>query len=179
MNPIILCVQIHLDRIWGNDLSSSLHRFLDPQLRSLKKVESNSFKWTIMLVLFGTLLVATAPFVLVGPPSWWPGIPASLPVIFFTAVTIGSGWKTHEAWKRERDSLVKRVECGPCWIDVSFETTDIHSLWNQLKGDLQELLIASIVVCQGEHGWDNYLLLHHFDSTVELDKLPTQGDQNA
>jgi hypothetical protein len=29
----------------------------------------------------------------------------------------------------------------------------------------------AIVVCQGERGWDDYLLLHHFDSSVPLDQL--------
>jgi hypothetical protein len=28
---------------------------------------------------------------------------------------------------------------------------------------------ACIVTCQGERGWDDYLLLHHYDRTVRLD----------
>lgn len=28
---------------------------------------------------------------------------------------------------------------------------------------------AVIAYCQGEHGWDDYLLLDHFDPTVQLD----------
>jgi hypothetical protein len=30
---------------------------------------------------------------------------------------------------------------------------------------------AAIVVCEGELGWDDYLLLHHFNSDEELDEL--------
>jgi hypothetical protein len=28
---------------------------------------------------------------------------------------------------------------------------------------------SCIVTCQGENGWDDYLLLHHYDPAVELD----------
>src|SRR5690349_15926796 len=30
---------------------------------------------------------------------------------------------------------------------------------------------ASIVTCTGSRGWDNYLLLHHFEGGVQLDRL--------
>jgi hypothetical protein len=30
---------------------------------------------------------------------------------------------------------------------------------------------STIVVCQGSRGWDNYRLLHHFDSEQVLDKM--------
>lgn len=28
---------------------------------------------------------------------------------------------------------------------------------------------SCIVTCQGEHGWDDYLLLHHYDRTLVVD----------
>jgi hypothetical protein len=34
-----------------------------------------------------------------------------------------------------------------------------------------ELGAAAILVCQGEHGWDEYLLLRHFDPCQALDAL--------
>ena len=34
-----------------------------------------------------------------------------------------------------------------------------------------ELAAAAIVVCRGEHGWDEYLLLRHFDPCQALDAL--------
>jgi hypothetical protein len=30
---------------------------------------------------------------------------------------------------------------------------------------------SSIVACEGSRGWDNYLLLHHFDPAVVLDRV--------
>jgi hypothetical protein len=32
---------------------------------------------------------------------------------------------------------------------------------------------SCIVTCQGKHGWDDYLLLHHFDRTLIHDTPPT------
>jgi hypothetical protein len=34
---------------------------------------------------------------------------------------------------------------------------------------------ACIVTCQGERGWDDYLLLHHFDATLTRDIPPRTG----
>ena len=31
---------------------------------------------------------------------------------------------------------------------------------------------SSIVVCEGSRGWDNYLLLHHFQVGLGVDQLP-------
>lgn len=33
---------------------------------------------------------------------------------------------------------------------------------------------SCIVTCQGEHGWDDYLLLHHYDRTLVLDAPATR-----
>jgi hypothetical protein len=30
---------------------------------------------------------------------------------------------------------------------------------------------SCIVTCQGQHGWDDYLLLHHYDRTLIVDAL--------
>ena len=30
---------------------------------------------------------------------------------------------------------------------------------------------AAIATCEGKHGWDDYLLLHHYDRTLVLDTL--------
>lgn len=35
-----------------------------------------------------------------------------------------------------------------------------------------DLRRSSIVTCQGSRGWDDYRLLHHFDSRQPLDRLP-------
>ena len=35
-----------------------------------------------------------------------------------------------------------------------------------------QLASASIATCEGNRGWDDYLLLHHYDRTLDLDTLP-------
>jgi|ERR1051325_5070590 hypothetical protein len=56
------------------------------------------------------------------------------------------------------------------YINISLETEHPRKLWNALKRDVfkrrpmgPHLSRASIVVCQGRHGWEDYLTLHHFD----------------
>jgi len=58
-------------------------------------------------------------------------------------------------------------------LDLTFSTDNPVDLWEWLEAFLKhmELGKATIVVCQGDHGWDDYLLLHHFDRTLKLDKL--------
>ena len=35
---------------------------------------------------------------------------------------------------------------------------------------------AAMVVCEGEHGWDDYLLLHHWDRRFRLDSVPMSSN---
>jgi hypothetical protein len=60
-------------------------------------------------------------------------------------------------------------------INVNCNSSDPAILWAHLKRDIYEcdsvLPKASIVVCEGEAGWDDYLLLHHFDEDEELDSV--------
>ena len=35
----------------------------------------------------------------------------------------------------------------------------------------KELSRASIITATGSHGWDNYLLLHHYEQSEEIDTL--------
>ncbi len=58
------------------------------------------------------------------------------------------------------------------YININFTTDNTSQLWQRLQPEFkQNLLLArcSIVCCEGQNGWDNYLLLHHFDSTLVLD----------
>lgn len=66
---------------------------------------------------------------------------------------------------------------GP-YVNVMFDTDDAKTLWPVLHKHLflnrsigQQLSQAAIVTCEGRHGWDNYLLLHHFDQTLTLDEF--------
>jgi hypothetical protein len=66
------------------------------------------------------------------------------------------------------------------YLNIDYVTDDLPRLWSLLKKVLQDpttgpLLARSlIVVCQGEAGWDDYLLLHHFDPSEPLDRLPEE-----
>jgi hypothetical protein len=61
----------------------------------------------------------------------------------------------------------------PC-INIAFTSAVLSALWPSVRQELQSmagLAAAAIVVCEGEHGWDDYLLLHHFDASEPLDEL--------
>ena|SRR5688572_22121500 len=64
---------------------------------------------------------------------------------------------------------------GP-YLNFTFLAKDLPKLWLKLKSDVlgnpeigAGLARSSIVVCEGSEGWDDYLLLHHFDPKLELD----------
>ncbi|MCE9560744.1 MAG: hypothetical protein K8U57_01690 [Planctomycetes bacterium] len=60
------------------------------------------------------------------------------------------------------------------YVNVDFWTGDPSGLWESLQKLVQSvpgLARAAIVVCEGEHGWDDYLLLHHFDPHEAVDPL--------
>jgi hypothetical protein len=64
------------------------------------------------------------------------------------------------------------------YLNFTFGTDDLEGLWRyiwealfrdqQFRGPME---VASIVTCEGEHGWDDYLLLYHFDPAVKRDAL--------
>lgn len=69
---------------------------------------------------------------------------------------------------------VRRGEDDGSYIDIGFEAADPIELWAAIREQLRTspaLAAAAIVVCQGERGWDDYLLLHHFDPSEPLDEL--------
>lgn len=71
-------------------------------------------------------------------------------------------------------SHVSEGEDDGRYINVSFEVDDIAVLWAAVQKQLQAdtaLAAATIVVCQGQHGWDDYLLLHHFDPSEPLETI--------
>jgi hypothetical protein len=69
------------------------------------------------------------------------------------------------------------VDDGP-YMNLCFDTPALAEAWPIIYSRLFEdpqfgasLKKASIVTCQGQKGWDDYLLLHHFDQTLTLDRL--------
>lgn len=82
-----------------------------------------------------------------------------------------------------KEPLVHRVDFvegdddGP-YLNLMFETNKLQALWNLLQQQFYQdstmgahLARASIVTCEGDQGWDDYLLLHHYDRTLRLDKF--------
>ncbi|HEX6590557.1 MAG TPA: hypothetical protein VF050_00990 [Moraxellaceae bacterium] len=67
-------------------------------------------------------------------------------------------------------------EDGGPYLNFTFCTFNPRALWLQLSQSLypdnawgENLKNSTIVACEGSRGWDNYLLLHHFDRSVALD----------
>lgn len=60
------------------------------------------------------------------------------------------------------------------YINIDFNPTDAALLWREISDYLQrkpELARAAIVACEGRQGCNDYLLLHHYDRTLVLDKF--------
>lgn len=62
------------------------------------------------------------------------------------------------------------------YINFNYDSNDVQSLWVEIQDVLyksesisKDLCQCSMVMCSGENGWDDYILLHHFDPTVVLD----------
>jgi hypothetical protein len=73
------------------------------------------------------------------------------------------------------NAVVSRGEDAGSYINVDFRPADVRELWFAVRGQLHEdpeLAASSIVCCEGERGWDDFLLLHHYDSAEPLDDIP-------
>jgi hypothetical protein len=74
-----------------------------------------------------------------------------------------------------RFAVVDGEDTGP-YTNLLFETAELQELWSQLQETLYNdeqigpaLAQASMAMCEGNDGWNDYLLLYHFDPTVKLD----------
>jgi hypothetical protein len=60
------------------------------------------------------------------------------------------------------------------YTNFVIETDNVAALWNNIKIKLHSIPgfdNTTIVTCEGTYGWDDYLLLHHFDPEEPLDEL--------
>jgi hypothetical protein len=60
------------------------------------------------------------------------------------------------------------------FINLNIKTHNVKVLWVKIEKYLKnhsELFNCTIITCEGSQGWDNYLLLHHFDSTEKFDEI--------
>lgn len=70
--------------------------------------------------------------------------------------------------------LVTEGEDNGRYVNVDFKVADPSGLWALIRQELHSvagLAGAAIIVCEGERGWDDYLLLHHFNPAEPLDRL--------
>jgi hypothetical protein len=77
-----------------------------------------------------------------------------------------------------RTFSVQRSRSQNAYVNFTFESPTIANTWRLVHARAlghpkmgPTLCDASIVVCQGSRGWDNYRLLHHFDRRKQLDSL--------
>lgn len=65
---------------------------------------------------------------------------------------------------------------GP-YLNFTYYTTEPASLWQKIQVKIydndeigQTIRESSMAMCSSEEGWDDYLLLFHFDPMVETDE---------
>lgn len=90
--------------------------------------------------------------------------------VLFNLRALAAGWA-------EGLNVEQGDEDGP-YANVTYSVRDLAAFWAHLQAEMNRnptvsaaITRGSIVVCEGEHGWDDYLLLHHFDPAEALDKL--------
>lgn len=70
---------------------------------------------------------------------------------------------------------------GHAYLNLNFQTSDVRKLWKRLKTQLYDgaqskaLQRSSMAMCEGKYGWDDYLLLYHYDPNVDRDVLPDEN----
>src|SRR5438093_209157 len=67
------------------------------------------------------------------------------------------------------------------YVNYFFTATNQNALWRRVRVETIEnrlmgtrLRASTIVVAQGSRGWENYRLLHHFDTRQDVDSLQTR-----
>ena len=63
-------------------------------------------------------------------------------------------------------------------VNLIFDTDRPVDLWRLLRGWLYEsdglgrpMQMSSLAMCEGEHGWRDYLLLYHYDPRERLNRF--------
>jgi hypothetical protein len=75
----------------------------------------------------------------------------------------------------EHHAFENGVDNGP-YFNYTFGTQHALQLWESIQADVYlnkefepHVKRASMAMCSSEDGWDDYLLLFHFDPAVALD----------
>ena len=75
-------------------------------------------------------------------------------------------------------TFVSELANNEVCFDITYQTNDLPALWSRIREEFDEhpeLAKASIVVCEGQHGWEDYLLLHHRDPAEPRDDIDCSG----
>ena len=67
---------------------------------------------------------------------------------------------------------VERGDDNGPYININIHTADVATLWTSVSSRISSnpnLASCAIVCCEGNDGWDDYLLLHHYDRAEPLD----------
>ena len=83
---------------------------------------------------------------------------------------------TETATSSVTDAIVniERGNDGGPYININIESDDIASLWSSISSQIisnPSLRSSAIVCCEGDDGWNDYFLLHHFNKNETLDKF--------
>ncbi|MGB2500733.1 MAG: hypothetical protein ACPIA2_13610 [Mariniblastus sp.] len=85
--------------------------------------------------------------------------------------------KIADAW--DEDVEIQTGNDNGKYVNLLVESNDSQSTWERIKWPFIESKIpggefanAIILTATGDHGWDDYLLLHHYDSNEKPRTLP-------
>lgn len=74
----------------------------------------------------------------------------------------------------EKATVVSGFDDGR-YTNVMVTSQSVTELWTVLRPlivDDSVLALCTMVCSEGDFGWDDYLLLYHFDNSVQLDEFP-------
>ena len=67
------------------------------------------------------------------------------------------------------------------YVNLTFETDRPRQLWVLLHEQLYQassfgsfMQVSSMAMCEGQRGWDDYRLLHHYDTGLKRDEVPDE-----
>ena len=101
-------------------------------------------------------------------PERCPGIDVERITAAFSAIAALTDLVQHHAFVSGNDK--------GAYFNYTFGTARARELWRRIRSDVYgsgeiglQMRRASMAMCSSEAGWDDYLLLYHFDPTVQLD----------
>lgn len=91
--------------------------------------------------------------------------------------------RSHGCYPEIDRSEINTPDFDQPYINFNFFTDELKVLWPKLHNALYldpafgpQLTDCTIVACEGDNGWDNYLTLHHYDAEVAVDTLIDTGN---